>query len=182
MNDLYDIFGDDGFNAEEVPDHEGFELLPPDWYEVMITEAKVEDNNAKNGKRLSFELTVTQEKFNGRKVWGGFNIDHPSAKAVEISLRELAQLAIVCGVPRLKDSSELLDKVFLAKIEVEPASNGYKEKNVYKNAKALGSKTSSSPSSGASTQKAKPVTKKTTPVQEETEPEAKPSGKFPWEM
>jgi hypothetical protein len=118
MGDLNEAMG----GAFDPGAHEpaaDFEPIPAGWYPVEIEKAEIKDTKAGDGKYLKIEHTVVGDKFANRKIWKQINLVNKSEKAVEIGLRELAALGIACGLSAITDTSELLGKQVLAKVEIK---------------------------------------------------------------
>ena len=183
MSDLKAIFGGNGFDPTAVPEdeHNSYKPLPPGWYTAIVVNADVIATKAKDGQRLKIELDITDEAYANRKVFLGFNIDNPSAKAVEIGMRELASFSKACCGPIIvEDSAEFIDKVLMVKLVIK-ADPGRNPDNEVKGFKAVGGAVAApprrSPSGPAQTAKASapaaPVAK--APVAK------KATGGYPWE-
>lgn len=107
-----------------------YEPIPPGWYTAMIENAEIKDTKAGNGKYLNIQFNIYGEQFDGRKIFTRINLANPNQKAVEIGARELAQLASACGLLRLADSAELLDRTLQIKVAVVDGLNGDKDNDV----------------------------------------------------
>ena len=116
-NDISQALGGD-FDASSVP-IPSYEPIPAGWYAVEIDAAKVQDNNKNTGKLLYLEYVALNEPYAGRRVFQRINLSNPNAQAVEIGQRELAALAMACGVPALRDSAELLQKQIGVKVKIK---------------------------------------------------------------
>jgi hypothetical protein len=117
MSDISDALGGT-FNPTEHEPSKSFEVLPTGWYTLLIEDAAVKDTKAKNGKYLELTMQVTEGEFKGRKVWKRITLVNPSAKAVEIGVRDLAGLGQACGMTAIEDSAELKDRVIQARIVI----------------------------------------------------------------
>lgn len=116
-HDISEAIGGD-FDAGSVP-VPSYEPIPPGWYAAEIDKAEVKDTKAKTGKYLKLELVVIDEAHEGRRVFTQINLSNPNQQAVEIGQRELAALAMACGVPALRDSAELLQKQIGVKVKIK---------------------------------------------------------------
>ena len=116
-HDISDALGGD-FDASSVP-VPSYDPIPPGWYAVEIDRAEVKDTKAKTGKYLKLELVILDEAHEGRHVFTQINLSNPNQQAVEIGQRELAALAMACGVPALRDSAELLQKQIGVKVKIK---------------------------------------------------------------
>lgn len=171
MGDIADIFGEEGVDTSVAPPAD-FQPIPPGWYNAMVEKSEIHPTKAGDGKYLKLQLAIVGEKFEGRKVFTNINLVNPNPKAVEIGAREIAQLGAACGLLRLSDSTELLDKVIQVKVAVREGRNGGDPDNEVKGYKAL---------SGAPAPA--PVAKVAAAPETATAPKAAPkaAGKLPWE-
>ena len=163
-NDISEALGGD-FDAESIP-IPSYEPIPPGWYAAEIDNAEVLDTKAGTGKYLKLELVILDEAHNGRRVFTKIHLSNPSQKAVEIGQRELAALAMACGVPALRDSAELLQKQILVKVKIK-TEEGREPDNVVVGYRPLTDAAPAAPK----------------PVQAKPKPAAasNASGKRPWE-
>lgn len=163
-NDISDALGGD-FDAGSVP-VPSYEPIPPGWYAAEIDKAEVRDTKAGTGKYLKLELVILDEAHEGRRVFTQINLSNPNAQAVEIGQRELAALAMACGVPALRDSAELLQKQIGIKVKIKTEA-GRDPDNVVSGYRPL---TDAAPAA------AKPAAAKPKPAAA-----SNASGKRPWE-
>lgn len=108
-----------GFNAD---DHEelSFDPLPSGDYMCVATASTWKDTAAGNGNRyLQFDLKVIDGEFENRPLWDRMNLQNKNATAVKIANGQLASLCRAVGVLRPKDSGELHNKPFVARVELE---------------------------------------------------------------
>lgn len=127
-NDISQALGGD-FDAASVP-APNYDPLPAGWYAVEIAAAAVKDNKAKTGKYLKLEMVVLDAPHEGRRIFTQINLSNPNAQAVEIGQRELAALAMACGVPALRDSAELLQKQIGVKLKIKTGEGRDPENDV----------------------------------------------------
>lgn len=180
MGDIADIFGEEGVDTSAAPPAE-FQPLPPGWYPAMIEKAELHDTKAGDGKYLKLQLSVVGDQFAGRKVFANINLANPNPKAVEIGAREIAQLGAACGLLRLKDSTELLDKVVLVKLTVK-TTQGRDPENEIKAYKSMDGATPAAPSpAAAAAPKPAPAAAKAPATAKPSPAAAGAKPKFPWE-
>jgi hypothetical protein len=127
MSDISEALGGD-FNPQDHESATDFEPLPAGWYLVQVEKAEVRDTKAKTGKVLKLELTVIDERFNGRKLFPRINIRNPNRTAEEIGLRTLASLGVACGLATVTDTAELIGHNIAAKVKVKQ-DEGYDPDN-----------------------------------------------------
>jgi len=116
-----------GFDLDDVEVF-SFELLPPGEYRLSCSEADVKDTKRRDGQYISATFEVVGKP---GKIWHNFNIHNPNPKAEEIGRQQIAAWARACGKPNARDTDELLDLQFNAKIDIEKRE-GYSDKNVIK--------------------------------------------------
>ena len=121
MSDL-DFMGDD-FDpvkeAEEAGDGD-FKPLPVGWYSGVITEAKIEDTKAGNGKMVGIRLDVEGPTHAGRVIFDRIIVAHPSEKAVAIGRARFGQLCVSAGFEKKpNDTKALLGKRIEFKLKIE---------------------------------------------------------------
>lgn len=162
-NDISQALGGD-FDAGSVP-APNYDPLPAGWYAVEIDAASVKDTKAKTGKYLKLEFVVLDEPHAGRRLFTQINLSNPNPKAVEIGQRELAGLAVACGITALRDSAELLQKRIGVKVKIK-TDEGYEPENAVCGFRGL---TAAAPAAPAP--KAKPA----------AAPAATAANKRPWE-
>ena len=148
-----------------------YDPLPAGWYAAEIDAAAVKDTKAKTGKYLKLEFVVLDEPHAGRRLFTQINLSNPNAQAVEIGQRELAGLAVACGITALRDSAELLQKQIGVKVKIK-ADEGYEPENAVCGYRAIG--TASAPT-------AKPAAAPVAKAKPAAAPAAPAAGKRPWE-
>ena len=131
--DLSAFFAPQGgaFDTSSVVPLEDFLPLTPGDYPVQIEAAEIKRTKAGDGNFIELRLCVLDGPANGRKLWDRLNIDNPSAKAVEISMRSLAAIGQATGLAVVRDTQELVGKMCLAAVKVS-AKNGDNEIRTYK--------------------------------------------------
>lgn len=92
--------------SELVEGTSEFEPLPEGVYDAEVTASDITEKDGGQRVRLSIELTVRTDGYDGRKVWHGFNLKNPSPKAEEIAQRELSDLCRACGMAAVPGESE----------------------------------------------------------------------------
>lgn len=124
------------FTSDDHEPMQEFGLIPNGWYLGHIKKSEIKPTKAGTGKRLNMQVEVEEskedaDKYKGRLIFIGLNIQNPSQKAVEISQRELKSICDAVGVEELEDSDELHDIAFGFQLGVE-SSDGYDDKNIIK--------------------------------------------------
>lgn len=95
-------------NLEQFNYRSNLETLPKGWYPAVIVESEVVPTVKKDGFRLVLKFEIIDGPFKGRKIEKGYNIDNPSAQAVEISMSEIKTVCACVGVFARLDASEQL--------------------------------------------------------------------------
>ena len=92
------------FNANEVEPSQEFQPLPEGKYEAVISDSDVKSTRNGSGRYVQLEFEVVSGEHKGRRVWGRYNIENPSADAVRIG-RAIPVIASLLGPPhsRLSD-------------------------------------------------------------------------------
>lgn len=108
------------FNTNEIPedDYEAPEAFPANRYTLQVTESDlVEKDNGNMLLKVTYE--VVGGEYEGRKMWGNFNLRHTSEQAQSIAQREFADLVLACGLTAVDDSEELHFIPFVADVKQE---------------------------------------------------------------
>ncbi len=177
------------FNPYEHEAAQGYEPLKPGWYPVEIKDAEIKATKAGTGSYLKIEFDVLDSANMGRKLFVQINLQNPSAKAVEIGMRELASLGQACQLQAITDTSELLGKRIEARVKIGKANEGYEPDNEVTAYRPLGQQTAPAhhqPSGQPATQHAQqPAQQQAAPVQQPAPQQPAPAvgggGKMPWE-
>ncbi len=90
------------FNSDEFEPMTDFSPIPEGWYQLEIVKSEIVPTKAKTGKRLNMQAKVIdgtedENKYEGRVIFIGLNLENPNAQAVEISLRELRSICDATG-------------------------------------------------------------------------------------
>lgn len=107
-----------------------FQPLPEGWWRAEVVTAEKKESAAGNNY-LSVEFSVTDEvPANSRtRVWGNYNLWHPSDMVIEIAQRQFSDLARACGLANCKDTDELVDKPVELLLKLEAGNGEYAPKN-----------------------------------------------------
>lgn len=118
MGDINAVCDGHDFDSSQVEPSTPFEPVPAGWYPVMIAEIEVKQTKAGTGYYLKLTHQIVDGEFSGRKLWDQINLKNPSPKAEEIGLRQFSALCRAAGVMTVKDSSQLKEKLLMAKAKV----------------------------------------------------------------
>lgn len=128
------------FNADDMPDDDGFSLIEPGVYIAQIISSELKETSS-GGEQLSLRYKLddveANGKFKNRTVFANLNIKNKNEKAVQISQAQLKKIMQACGLKQLRDSSQLHDQSMQIKIGIQKASeadkaNGYEDRNQIK--------------------------------------------------
>ncbi len=110
-----------GFNPSEVEDMgDGFSIVPPGIYSVVIADSKLADTKAGTGKVLELHCQIIEGPQTGTIIIDRLNIKNPSDKAQKIGQSQLKNVCDAVGfVGQLADSAALHGKPYSVKVEVE---------------------------------------------------------------
>ena len=159
-----------------------FEIIPKGT-EVTLkaTEAEEKKTSAGTGSYIAVEFEITKGEYVGRKVWQNFNVNNPNDKAQKIGREQIAGWARACGKPNAKDTDDLLERPFNAKLGIEKGTGGYSDKNKIDSfllPGAAGAPAKSAPASKGKFDDATPAEKKPAPTPEpEDAPKSEPASK-----
>jgi hypothetical protein len=105
-----------------------FELLEPGEYRAEIVSAEPKESQTTMGNTY---LALQVKTDSGRMLWDNRSLILWSEKesTVEKSRQVLATIAHAIGVTHIGDSDEMLLKPLMVRVEIEPGTNGYKDKN-----------------------------------------------------
>jgi len=114
------------FDSNEVSDEVA---LIPKGTEVkaVVIESDIQDRDW--GVRMPLVLEVTEGKYQGARIFDGFNLEHTNPKVGAIGQKQLKRLCVAVGVPRFKNTDELHGKPFMLTVGVQEAQGGYDAKN-----------------------------------------------------
>jgi hypothetical protein len=114
-----------GFNPAEVENMgDGFKVLPPGIYTVIIVESEVADTKNSGGKLLNLTYQVVDGPYMGDSLTDRINIVNKSDVAQKIGLSQLKHICDAIGhAGQLKDSTQLHGKPLSVKIGIESFKN-----------------------------------------------------------
>ncbi|MGH2341106.1 DUF669 domain-containing protein [Segnochrobactraceae bacterium EtOH-i3] len=117
------------YDFDEVEDTD---LFQPGEYPMQVTDAEVvrKDNGA---EMLKLVYTILDGPYANRKVFGNYNIVHPSKQAQDIARRNIKSLCKAIGVMgNPADTEVLMFKPFLGQLGHTKASEQYPSQNEVK--------------------------------------------------
>lgn len=119
------------FDARQVAPDQGFDTVPAGWYNVMVDESGIKPTKDGTGTLLNVRYTILDGQYQGRKIFGRFNIRNSNPTAQEIAYKQLSALAHAVGVLEIQDSEQLHGRPLKVKVKLVPASEDgkYEAKN-----------------------------------------------------
>tara|TARA_R110000796_G_scaffold188135_2_gene305052 strand:- start:1774 stop:2289 length:516 start_codon:yes stop_codon:yes gene_type:complete len=133
-------FLDEEFNLDDMPASGGsdgdFQPIPAGWYTAKIAGAEIKDTKAGTGKYISLRLDITGPTHEGRVVFTNLNTRNPNPKAEEIARQQLGDIMRSIGLPKLKDTDQLIGGDLSIKVTVKNDAT-YGAGNEVKGFKAL---------------------------------------------
>lgn len=125
------------FDANDLPQGNTYEPLPPGWYTATITAADLKHTKDGSGQYINVRYDITGPSHQGRVVFGRLNIRNASARAEEIGRQQLGELMRAIGLARITDTDQLIGGVLSIKLDVRPATEQYAAQNEVKGFKAI---------------------------------------------
>lgn len=123
-----------------------YELLESGVYNVCITESEVTQTRKGTGTVLKLVLTVTEGKYQGRKLFWNINLTNTNPKCQEIGKGQLSAVCKAVGLNyMINDSNALHDRIFPVEVAYVPEGRDsntgefIKERNEVKGVKNLNS-------------------------------------------
>ena len=121
--------------ADHVPSSP--DPVPAGWYTAKITDAKVKDTKAGTGNFLEVTFSILGPSYEGRCVWGRFNLKNPNPQAEQIGQAQFMDMARAIGLEVVDDSDQLLGGELDIKVTVKKGDEQYSDSNDVKGFKAL---------------------------------------------
>lgn len=125
------------FNADDLPQGNTYEPLPPGWYTATITAAELRPTKDGTGQYIKVRYDITGPTHQGRVVFGNINIRNASARAEEIGRQQLGELMRAIGLARITDTDQLIGGSLQIKLDVRAATEQYAAQNEVKGFKAI---------------------------------------------
>ena len=107
------------FDASTVDPKKALDPIPVGVYDFVITESEEKKNAKETGTYHQFTLQVYSGEYKGRKVWVRLNLNNPNDQAVAIARAELSAMCRAIGKLKVRDSTELHDLPFKAKVVMD---------------------------------------------------------------
>ena len=128
---------------------QSFDLLPADWYTVVLTEGEEKPTSKNNGTTntdtyYSATFEIVGGKYNGRKLFHNFNFNNSNEDAKRIAFDQLASICHAVGILKVDSMNVLFNKPMQAKVKVRAAvmeedgvTEKYEARNEIKGFKAV---------------------------------------------
>ncbi len=108
------------FDASKVePNSGGFEVLPEDWYDVIVIASDVKKTKSGDGEYLGLGFEVINGKHKGARLTDILNLWNKSDKARAIAEGTLSAICHAVGIKLLRNSGELHNRPLRARVEIE---------------------------------------------------------------
>ncbi len=142
--DLTGLTGADNFDASKVEPFEGFDPIPAGDYVLMMvgSEMKESKQNA-NNKYMNWRAQVAEGPHKGRTLFEIMNLGHEKEDVRKIAQGQLSALCRAVGIMQVRNSAELYNRPFGAKVTIEKYEDKFSNK--IKSYHALGSQPAQSP-------------------------------------
>lgn len=126
------------FTTDDLPEDTGgnFDPIPKGDYVCEIQGADIKETKKKDGEYINLKLKVQSPTHMGRILFAMLNIKNASAQAEQIGRGQLGSILRALGIATLEDTDQLIGGVISARVDIDPAQNGYEAKNVIKGYKA----------------------------------------------
>lgn len=119
----------DTFDATGIAPAQAFELLPPGTYKAQIVDSEIRVTRNGTGKFLWIMLDILEGPYQGRKLFDQLNLVNPNPITVEMAQRTLSSICHAVGQLQVTDSQQLHLRPMMIAVSIEPAKNGYSERN-----------------------------------------------------
>jgi hypothetical protein len=117
------------FDASGIAPQAAIEIITPGWYHAEITDAEIKATKGRNaGKAASFEYTILDPQYKGRKLFDNVNVQNASAQAQEIGQRQLSAICHATGIIQVSDLAAFIGKQLQIKVKTRKASEDEKAK------------------------------------------------------
>lgn len=116
------------FNAQDHDTTQNdYSNLPAGIYKVEVEAADVGPSSSGKGTVLKVTVRVIEPaQYEGRKIFGNYNLEHEKAQAQEIGQKQFAALCRAIGLTEVDDTEDLMFRAFTVSIGLGKDS---KEKN-----------------------------------------------------
>jgi hypothetical protein len=120
------------FDASSVPAPQYLPPVPADQYLMHIISSEFRPTRDGRGEYLLLELEVIEGQYTGRKVFERLNLTNDNPRTVQYAEQTLSSICRAVGKAQVTSSEQLHHIPLIADVRVEPAKNGYDERNSVK--------------------------------------------------
>ena len=96
-----------GYDTSEYKASAGFEALPTDDYNLVITDTEKVENKKLNGHQLKVTVEVLDGPMKGRKVFPSFNIWHHDEKPRQIGREQFNSVVAAIGITAPRNHEDI---------------------------------------------------------------------------
>ena len=143
-------------NVDDLPDGG---VIPAGTYEATIEKCDFVENKAGNGTLIKVSWKIDGPTMAGAMVFDQINFSHPNEVAQRLGQAQFKRLLIATGTKIIQESEQLIGARCQIRVAVDPAKDGYDERNSVKEYKALGSEVPARPVFGAKKKAEEPAKK-----------------------
>ncbi len=120
------------FDANEFEPYSDFATLPIGEYIAVIAASEMKETKSGSGQYLELVFDIIEGEHTGRKLWERLNLVNTNVMTQEIAQKTLSSICRAINVMNPKMSEELHDIPVCVKVGIQPAKDGYDERNVIK--------------------------------------------------
>jgi hypothetical protein len=117
------------YSVDDLPAGDSYELLPPGWYNATISQADTAITKNGTGQYIKVRYDITGPTHQGRVVFGNINVQNASAAAEEIGRKQLGEIMRAIGVPRIRDTDQLIGGTLQIKVKVRTGDGKFDDQN-----------------------------------------------------
>ena len=123
-----------GFNAAAIEPDTGPSkgILPKGVYVVICEKSEVKATKKGTGHILALTFVVQEGEYKKRKIFDNINIQNENPVAQRIGQQHLAAFCHAVGIGQLDNSYQLHGIPVEVEVGIQPAKDGWEEKNVIK--------------------------------------------------
>jgi hypothetical protein len=119
------------FDASSIPAPQ-YTPLPAGQYPAHIIRSEFRPTRDGRGEYLEIELEIIEGQHTGRKVFERLNLTNDNPRTVQYAEQTLSSICRAVGKAQVTSSEQLHHIPLIADVRVEPAKNGYDERNSVK--------------------------------------------------
>jgi hypothetical protein len=107
----------------------GFDTFPAGTYELELIEGEVKPTAKGDGELFKHKIRVISGEYEGRLLFGQFNLSNPNPTAQEIGQSEFKALRDVVGVPDPEEPEDLCFRAFTGVVKIRAAKGDFEARN-----------------------------------------------------